>query len=160
MSMGRGHFGLYTLEALAFIHLRRGEKAITQRCLDKISEVGTMETVGGAVIAALAAGLGRAPWVLTFEEGSLVRGALAAAWDAKSDRAEISGVSARLGTSEVAGPESNNGAVHDAAPGSRAALCACSTRSVRSAPALAVPFTASINCFSENGLGKKAKSSP
>nr|WP_148213270.1 hypothetical protein [Methylocella silvestris] len=54
---GPGHFALYTLKALAFIHLRRNEKARAQRCLDKIAELGAMETVGGSVIAALAAGV-------------------------------------------------------------------------------------------------------
>jgi hypothetical protein len=53
-----GHFGLYTLKALAFIHLRRDEQAMSQRYLDKIAELGAMETVGGTVIAALAAGVG------------------------------------------------------------------------------------------------------
>ncbi|VTZ48586.1 conserved hypothetical protein [Methylocella tundrae] len=52
---GPGHFALYTLKALAFIHLRRDEKAKSQRYLDKISELGAMELVGGTVIAALAA---------------------------------------------------------------------------------------------------------
>ncbi len=55
---GAGHFGLYTLKALAFIHLRRDEKEKSRRCLDKIAELGAMETVGGSVIAALAAGVG------------------------------------------------------------------------------------------------------
>jgi len=54
---GPGHFGLYTLKALAFIHLRRDENAMSQRYLDKIAELGAMETVGGTVIAALAAGV-------------------------------------------------------------------------------------------------------
>jgi hypothetical protein len=52
-----GHFALYTLKALAFIHLRRDENAIARRCLDKIAELGAMETVGGTVIAALAEGV-------------------------------------------------------------------------------------------------------
>jgi hypothetical protein len=52
---GPGHFALYTLKALAFIHLRRDEKAKSQRYLDKISELDAMELVGGTVIAALAA---------------------------------------------------------------------------------------------------------
>lgn len=55
---GPGHFGLYTLKALAFIHLRRDENAMSQRYLGKIAELGAMETVGGTVIAALAAGVG------------------------------------------------------------------------------------------------------
>jgi hypothetical protein len=51
------HFGLYTLKALAFIHLRRDENAMSRLYLDKIAELGAMETVGGSVIAALAAGI-------------------------------------------------------------------------------------------------------
>lgn len=54
---GPGHFALYTLKALAFIHLRRNEKAEAERRLDKIAELGAMESVGGTVVAALAAGL-------------------------------------------------------------------------------------------------------
>ena len=54
---GPGHFALYTLKALAFIHLRRDEKDEAQRRLDKIAELGAMESVGGTVIAALAAGV-------------------------------------------------------------------------------------------------------
>jgi len=53
-----GHFALYTLKALAFIHLRRDESAISQTILAKLEELGAMETVGGSVIAALAAGVG------------------------------------------------------------------------------------------------------
>jgi len=52
-----GHFALYTLKALAFIHLRRDENEISRRCLAKIEELGAMETVGGTVIAALADGV-------------------------------------------------------------------------------------------------------
>lgn len=51
------HFALYTLKALAFIHLRRDENEAARRCLDKLAELGAMETVGGTVIAALAAGV-------------------------------------------------------------------------------------------------------
>jgi hypothetical protein len=54
---GPAHFALYTLKALSFIHLRRDEKAKSQRCLAKIAELGAMELVGGTVIAALAAGV-------------------------------------------------------------------------------------------------------
>lgn len=54
---GPAHFALYTLKALSFIHLRRDEKAKSQRYLAKISELGAMELVGGTVIAALAAGV-------------------------------------------------------------------------------------------------------
>ncbi|ACB96013.1 hypothetical protein [Beijerinckia indica] len=52
-----GHFALYTLKALAFIHLRRDENAISRTYLAKIDELGAMEKVGGSVIAALAAGV-------------------------------------------------------------------------------------------------------
>ncbi|WP_034992610.1 hypothetical protein [Beijerinckia mobilis] len=52
-----GHFALYTLKALAFIHLRRDESAISQTYLAKLAELGAMEKVGGSVIAALAAGV-------------------------------------------------------------------------------------------------------
>jgi hypothetical protein len=55
---GPGHFALYTLKALAFIHLRRDETAISQRYLAKLADLEAMETVGGTVIAALAAGVG------------------------------------------------------------------------------------------------------
>jgi hypothetical protein len=54
---GPGHFALFTLKALAFIHLRRDENAQSRRCLDKLAELGAMETVGGTVIAALADGI-------------------------------------------------------------------------------------------------------
>jgi hypothetical protein len=52
-----GHFALFTLKALAFIHLRRDENAMSRRYLDKIAELGAMEKVGGSVIAALADGV-------------------------------------------------------------------------------------------------------
>jgi len=52
-----GHFALYTLKALAFIHLRRDESAVSQTYLAKLAELGAMEKVGGSVIAALAAGV-------------------------------------------------------------------------------------------------------
>ncbi|WP_395666943.1 hypothetical protein [Methylocella sp.] len=54
---GPGHFALYTLKALAFIHLRRDERDEARRRLDKLDELGAMERVGGTVIAALAAGV-------------------------------------------------------------------------------------------------------
>jgi hypothetical protein len=53
------HFALYTLKAMAFIHLRRDESEAAKKCLDKLAELGAMETVGGSVIASLAAGVGR-----------------------------------------------------------------------------------------------------
>lgn len=51
------HFALFTLKALAFIHLRRDENEMSRRFLGKIAELGAMETVGGTVIAALADGI-------------------------------------------------------------------------------------------------------
>jgi len=51
-----GHFALYTLKALAFIHLRRDEAPMSRRILAKLSDLGVMEKVGGTVIAALADG--------------------------------------------------------------------------------------------------------
>lgn len=57
---GPGHFALYTMKALAFIHLRRDEADQSRRYLDKIAALGAMETVGGSVIEALSAGAARA----------------------------------------------------------------------------------------------------
>ncbi len=54
---GPGHFALYTLKALAFIHLRRDEAEISRRYLAKLTDLGAMEKVGGTVIAALADGM-------------------------------------------------------------------------------------------------------
>ncbi len=51
-----GHFALYTLKALAFIHLRRDEAEMSRRLLAKLDDLGAMEKVGGTVIAALADG--------------------------------------------------------------------------------------------------------
>jgi len=47
-------FALYTLKALAFIHLRRGEMAACEACLSKLAELGQMDLVGGSVVADLA----------------------------------------------------------------------------------------------------------
>lgn len=47
-------FALYTLKALAFIHLRRGEIAACEACLAKLAELGQMDLVGGSVVADLA----------------------------------------------------------------------------------------------------------
>jgi len=54
---GAGRFALYTLKALAFIHLRRDEASESQRYLDKLADLGAMERVGGTVIAAIKAGV-------------------------------------------------------------------------------------------------------
>lgn len=54
---GPGRFGLYTLKALAFIHLRRGESDDACRILDKLSELDPNGNVGWTVVSALADGL-------------------------------------------------------------------------------------------------------
>lgn len=56
--LGPGRFALYTLKALAFIHLRRGEREDAHALLDKLGELGASDAVGGTVVADLAAGLG------------------------------------------------------------------------------------------------------
>lgn len=53
---GPVRFALYTMKALAFIHLKRGEPASACALLDKLRDLGRLETVGGGVIAELAAG--------------------------------------------------------------------------------------------------------
>ena len=47
-------FALYTLKAIAFIQLRRGEAHETRRRLDKLAELGVIDGVGGGVVADLA----------------------------------------------------------------------------------------------------------
>ncbi len=47
------HFGLYTLKALAFIRLKRGETWAAETCLAKLGQLGRLEEVGGSVIADL-----------------------------------------------------------------------------------------------------------
>ncbi len=54
---GPGHFALYTMKALAFIHLRRDESHESRRYLDKLADLGATERVGGSVIEALSAGV-------------------------------------------------------------------------------------------------------
>ncbi len=44
---GPGHFALYTMKALAFIHLRRDESHESRRYLDKLADLGDTERVGG-----------------------------------------------------------------------------------------------------------------
>lgn len=51
-------FGLYTLKALAFIHLRRGERDKARHVLDKLSYLDPSGNVGWTVIADLLQGLG------------------------------------------------------------------------------------------------------
>ncbi len=53
-SPGPARFSLYTLKAIAFIHLRRGEAEEARRRLDKLAGLGVMEGIGGGVVADLA----------------------------------------------------------------------------------------------------------
>ena len=56
---GAGRFALYTLKALAFIHLRRDEKSEAEAILDALRKLDPTGAVGWPVIAELAAGLAR-----------------------------------------------------------------------------------------------------
>ncbi|MBT3069528.1 hypothetical protein KKP04_01410 [Rhodomicrobium sp. Az07] len=47
-------FALYSLKALAFIHLRRGETLAAQACLDKLAELSPDRELDFTVVAALA----------------------------------------------------------------------------------------------------------
>ncbi len=53
---GPGRFALYTLKALAFIHLRRDEADEARRLLDILSRADRTGAVGWPVVAALAEG--------------------------------------------------------------------------------------------------------
>ncbi|MBZ0209292.1 MAG: hypothetical protein K8F92_06540 [Hyphomicrobium sp.] len=55
---GPGRFALYTLKALAFIHLRRDERAQAQLALVHLERLDPSGSIGWAVVAALADGLG------------------------------------------------------------------------------------------------------
>ena len=55
---GAGRFALYTLKALAFIHLRRDEREQARNILDALSRLDPAGAVGWPVIAALAQALG------------------------------------------------------------------------------------------------------
>jgi hypothetical protein len=57
---GAGRFALYTLKALAFIHLRRDEKDQADEILRSLRMLDPTGAVGWTVIAELAAGLARA----------------------------------------------------------------------------------------------------
>jgi hypothetical protein len=48
---------LYTLKALVFIRLRRGDLAEAQLLLDKLRELDPQDLVGSSVLASVAAGL-------------------------------------------------------------------------------------------------------
>ncbi len=54
---GPERFALYTLKALAFIHLRRDEPARAQTLLDHLAQLDPSGTVGWPVVAELAQGL-------------------------------------------------------------------------------------------------------
>lgn len=56
---GAGRFALYTLKALAFIHLRRDEKSQAEDILAALRQLDPTGAVGWPVIAELAAGLAR-----------------------------------------------------------------------------------------------------
>ncbi|HUO54251.1 MAG TPA: hypothetical protein VMU18_05905 [Rhodoblastus sp.] len=56
---GPARFALYTLKALAFISLRRDEKAAAEEILTALRQLDPSGAVGWPVIAELAAGLGR-----------------------------------------------------------------------------------------------------
>ncbi|HEY6881543.1 MAG TPA: hypothetical protein VI299_26135 [Polyangiales bacterium] len=46
-----GRFALYTLKALAFIHLRRGERALATQVLSRLAELDPQGSVGWRVVA-------------------------------------------------------------------------------------------------------------
>jgi tetratricopeptide (TPR) repeat protein len=54
---GAARFALYTLKALAFIRLKRGEAALAAQALDKLSELDPEGLVGWRVVADLLAGV-------------------------------------------------------------------------------------------------------
>lgn len=56
---GAARFALYTLKALAFIHLRRDEKERAEEILDALRQLDPSGAVGWPVIAELAAGVAR-----------------------------------------------------------------------------------------------------
>ena len=55
---GAGRFALYTLKALAFIHLRKNEQAEAHALLACLSKLDPSGVVGWPVVAALADGIG------------------------------------------------------------------------------------------------------
>ena len=55
---GPARFALYTLKALAFIHLRRGEPGTAAGLLSALSRLDPSGTTGWPVVAALADGIG------------------------------------------------------------------------------------------------------
>lgn len=55
---GPGRFALYTLKALVFIHLKRGDRALAGQTLDALAALDPDGLVGWRVVADLAKGLG------------------------------------------------------------------------------------------------------
>jgi Tfp pilus assembly protein PilF len=55
---GAGRFALYTLKALAFIHLRQDDRARAQHMLETLRRLDPSGAVGWPVVAALAEGVG------------------------------------------------------------------------------------------------------
>ena len=54
-NLGAARFALYTLKALAFIHLRRNEAEQAHALLNKLCQLDPQDSVGGRVVADLAA---------------------------------------------------------------------------------------------------------
>ena len=54
---GPGRFALYTLKALAFIHLRRDERPEAAAVLSRLAVLDPTDAVGASVVAAIAEGL-------------------------------------------------------------------------------------------------------
>ena len=54
-TQGPARFAVYTLKAMAFIHLRRGEAAESRRILAKLAAMGPDDGLGSSVIADIAA---------------------------------------------------------------------------------------------------------
>ncbi len=57
MPEGAGRFALYTLKALAFIHLRRNDIQEVDALLEALSKLDPSGAVGWPVVAALADGV-------------------------------------------------------------------------------------------------------
>ena len=55
---GAGRFALYTLKALAFIHLRQDHRQHAQHMLERLRQLDPTGAVGWQVVAALAEGIG------------------------------------------------------------------------------------------------------
>ncbi len=55
---GAGRFALYTLKALAFIHLRQNDRQLARQMLERLRQLDPTGSVGWPVIAALAEGVG------------------------------------------------------------------------------------------------------